>query len=321
MFLQSSLPAHTVVFKAPRKLDIETVIVPPPGPGFVRIHTYACGVCMRELHVYSGRLRREFPTVMGHEPVGQVESVGPGVTGIEVGDWVTGVGERSLAEYSLLEGRFIAPIGNPPQKPEYWLGEPVMCAVGAVHMSQATPTDRVVVNGVGFMGHLLIQALRLHADPIKLVAIDIKPDRSESALRAGAEVVFTVPEATPETILEALGNHADIVFEASGAPSAILTTTRLLRNGGTLCLFAHHFSVENEAVNDWHLRGITVLNTVPWAFPNLSWELRHAVHDLSTRKITLDSLITHIASCEKADKLMEVALLHPPNFIKGVLTF
>jgi propanol-preferring alcohol dehydrogenase len=62
---------------------------PIPGPGEVRIRVEACGVCRTDLHVVDGELADpKVPIVPGHEIVGRVEALGPGVTTLKAGDRV-----------------------------------------------------------------------------------------------------------------------------------------------------------------------------------------------------------------------------------------
>lgn len=59
-----------------------------PGAGQLRIAISACGVCRTDLHVVDGDIHGLLPIVPGHEIVGRVERVGPGVTGFAAGDRV-----------------------------------------------------------------------------------------------------------------------------------------------------------------------------------------------------------------------------------------
>lgn len=62
--------------------------VPEPGADQVRIRIRASGVCGTDLHVWAGELPVPLPLVLGHEPVGTVDAVGPGVTSLRAGDRV-----------------------------------------------------------------------------------------------------------------------------------------------------------------------------------------------------------------------------------------
>ena len=77
-----------MVLKAPgRPLVAEACADPEPGAGELRLRVRACGVCRTDLHVVDGELAPRRPSVIpGHEIVGVVDAVGPGVTGVALGD-------------------------------------------------------------------------------------------------------------------------------------------------------------------------------------------------------------------------------------------
>lgn len=60
---------------------------PLPGPGQLRLKISACGVCRTDLHVVDGELPpRRAAVVPGHEIVGVVDAIGPGVVGRRIGE-------------------------------------------------------------------------------------------------------------------------------------------------------------------------------------------------------------------------------------------
>ncbi|HUN35999.1 MAG TPA: S-(hydroxymethyl)mycothiol dehydrogenase [Trebonia sp.] len=63
------------------------ILVPDPGPGEALVRVQACGVCHTDLHYKQGGIGEDFPYLLGHEAAGIVEAVGPGVTGLEPGDF------------------------------------------------------------------------------------------------------------------------------------------------------------------------------------------------------------------------------------------
>jgi propanol-preferring alcohol dehydrogenase len=77
-----------MVLKHPRTpLVCESRPDPEPGPGELRLRVRACGVCRTDLHVVDGDLaqvRREI--IPGHEIVGVVDAIGPGVSGVALGE-------------------------------------------------------------------------------------------------------------------------------------------------------------------------------------------------------------------------------------------
>lgn len=61
---------------------------PDPAAGELRLQVLACGVCRTDLHLADGDLPIDGPVVPGHEIIGRVEALGPGVTGFMIGDRV-----------------------------------------------------------------------------------------------------------------------------------------------------------------------------------------------------------------------------------------
>ncbi|MGH3848685.1 MAG: glutathione-independent formaldehyde dehydrogenase [Pseudonocardiaceae bacterium] len=79
-----------VVYKGPYEVAVESVAEPgieAPGDAIVRITT--TNICGSDLHMFEGRTTVEKGKVLGHENMGVVEEVGPGVTRIKTGDRVS----------------------------------------------------------------------------------------------------------------------------------------------------------------------------------------------------------------------------------------
>lgn len=62
--------------------------MPAPGPGEIRVAVSACGVCRTDLHVVDGDIHGPLPIIPGHEIVGRVDALGPGVIGLAPGQRV-----------------------------------------------------------------------------------------------------------------------------------------------------------------------------------------------------------------------------------------
>jgi propanol-preferring alcohol dehydrogenase len=72
-----------------RALETRDMHDPWPGPGEVRIRVRACAVCRTDLHVLDGDLPDpKLPLVLGHQIVGEIETVGDGVTTARPGERV-----------------------------------------------------------------------------------------------------------------------------------------------------------------------------------------------------------------------------------------
>ena len=67
--------ARGVVVKGPNEpVQVETIVVPDPGPGEVVVDVAACGVCHTDLHYVEGGISDEFPFLLGHEAAGTVSA-------------------------------------------------------------------------------------------------------------------------------------------------------------------------------------------------------------------------------------------------------
>ena len=69
-------------------VEVREIVVPDPGPGEVRVQVQACGVCHTDLHYREGAINDDFPFLLGHEAAGIVESIGPDVDSVALGDFV-----------------------------------------------------------------------------------------------------------------------------------------------------------------------------------------------------------------------------------------
>jgi len=70
------------------EVELVDIVVPDPGPGEAVVKVESCGVCHTDLHYREGGISDDFPFLLGHEAAGVVESLDPGVTEVEVGDYV-----------------------------------------------------------------------------------------------------------------------------------------------------------------------------------------------------------------------------------------
>ncbi|MEU6680534.1 S-(hydroxymethyl)mycothiol dehydrogenase [Streptomyces sp. NPDC046925] len=77
-----------VALKKAAPVEVQTIVVPDPGPGEVLVSVQACGVCHTDLHYREGAINDDFPFLLGHEAAGTIEAVGADVTDLAPGDYV-----------------------------------------------------------------------------------------------------------------------------------------------------------------------------------------------------------------------------------------
>ena len=79
---------RAAVFHGPGDIRVEHVERPRPGPGEAVIRVTLTTICGTDVHILKGEYPVKPGLIVGHEPVGVIEELGPGVTGYEIGDRV-----------------------------------------------------------------------------------------------------------------------------------------------------------------------------------------------------------------------------------------
>ncbi|MCI4061247.1 alcohol dehydrogenase catalytic domain-containing protein [Micromonospora sp. R77] len=208
-----------------QRWELREVPTPRPGPGEVLIRVRASGVCGNDVWLTDGTYPypEMDPTILGHEPAGEVVEVGPGVTSRRVGDrvgatWVQGTcGTCAYCRLQLpLTGQsamncaapamtgmtrqgghaeFIAVPADStvllPPGLSYELAAPMLCAGytawSALRAADPQPHERVAVLGIGGLGHLAVQFSR--ACGFETVAVTGTPDKHDLVRKLGADLV------------------------------------------------------------------------------------------------------------------------------------
>ena len=79
---------RATVFRGKDHISVEEVERPRAGIGEALMRVTLTTICGTDLHIVRGEYPVKPGLVIGHEPVGVIEELGPGVTGYEVGDRV-----------------------------------------------------------------------------------------------------------------------------------------------------------------------------------------------------------------------------------------
>lgn len=248
-------------------LRLADVPTPRPGAGELLVRVSACGVCRSNLHMIEGDwvaagVPATSPIIPGHEIVGRVSAVGPGVTAFAVGArvgiqplWsscgrceycltgreplcrdkqITGeTRDGGYAEFVLANEAYAYAV--PDALPDIEAA-PLFCpgvtAYSAVAKAHLSPGKRVAVFGVGGVGHVALQLARLSgADTI---AVSRGSRHLAVAEQLGARAL-DAGKADPASVLQREGGvDASIVFAPSStvARQAIAATKR----GGTIVI-------------------------------------------------------------------------------------
>ena len=237
--------------------------IPTPGPGQVLVRVAACAVCRTDLHLIDNELpNARTPIVPGHEIIGRVAAVGPGVERPGLGErvgipwlgWTCGTcayctsGRENLcpnarftgcqidggfADYTLADARFCFAI--PPAFSDVHAA-PLMCAglIGYRSLRMAGEARRLGLYGFGAAAHIAAQVARWEGREVYAFTRPGDAPAQDFARRNGAIWAGGSDEAPPEPL------DAALIFAPVGAlvPAAL----RAVAPGGTVVCGGIHMS-------------------------------------------------------------------------------
>ncbi|MEE8397740.1 MAG: zinc-binding dehydrogenase [Desulfobacterales bacterium] len=234
-------------FYGPGNIKVEEVDRPKLDPKGIILRVELCGICGTELHYYKlgqyGYEQTEWgqvlarPTIMGHEPSGEVVEVGSEVEGIELGMRVTVGGGGAFAEYMTVPravlGRSVFPLPDGMSWEVGAMVEIVGSAVRGVKRAEAEADDVVVVIGAGTLGQCVFQTFKaMRGNKVIVSAMGRK--RIEVAKELGADIVIDAAEENAiDRVMEITkGRGADIVADCAGSTSSLTQASQIVRAGG-----------------------------------------------------------------------------------------
>ncbi len=340
--MQAVVKAH-----AAPGVELREVPVPTPGAGEVLVRVQAASVCGTDLHIFNwdpwaeGRIHP--PLIPGHEFSGVVAAVGPRVTAVKEGDFVSAemhvacgkclqcrIGQAHICQHVRIlgvdsDGAFASFVIIPetniwklsPSIPRDWCS--LLDPLGnAVHTALAGPiaAQTVLVTGCGAIGLFSIAVARA-CGAAKVFASEVNEHRRSVAAAMGADLALdpTAGDAE-ERILEATnGTGVDVLLEMSGHPAAIRQGFALLRTGGRASLLGIPSEpMELDLARDIIFKGATVQGINGRKIFE-TWFQMEAL--LASGKLDLEPVITHRLKLSEFARAME--LLKSGEAIKVVL--
>lgn len=262
------------------RLELRDVAIPVPADGQVRIAIEACGVCRTDLHVVDGDLTEpKLPLIPGHEIVGRIESVGPGVSDLSTGERV-GVpwlghtcgtcryclsGHENLcdapgftgytinggyAEYCVADAQYVFRLDDQVDPVSL---APLLCAglIGYRSYKRAGAVGKLGIYGFGAAAHILCQIARHQGVEVYAFTREGDETAQEFARALGAVWAGGSSEPSPVPL------DAAIIFAAVGA--LIPISLKAVRKGGrVVCGGIHMSDIPSFPYADlWEERAIT----------------------------------------------------------------
>ena len=235
----------------------------PLKHGEALLKMQCCGVCHTDLHVKNGDFGDKTGVILGHEGIGVVQAVGPGVTSLKPGDrasvawFFEGCGhceycnsgnetlcrsvknsgytvDGAMAEECIVVADYSVKV---PDGLDSAAASSVTCAgvttYKAVKVSAIRPGQWIAIYGLGGLGNLALQYAK-NVFNARVIAVDINDDQLQFAKEMGADLVINSRnEDAAKVIQEQVGGaHAAVVTAV--AKVAFNSAVGALRAGGRL---------------------------------------------------------------------------------------
>ena len=281
-----------VVRQFGKPLVIEEVPVPTPGAGQILVKIAATGVCHTDLHAAEGDwpVKPKPPFIPGHEGVGHVVAVGPGVRHIKEGDrvgvpwlytacghcrhclggWETLCEEQqntghsvngSFAEYVLADPNYV---GHLPDNVSFTDIAPILCAGVTVYkglkVTDTKPGDWVVISGIGGLGHLAVKYAK--AMGLNVYDVDIDDAKLDLAKSLGAALAVNARRADPAAFVKKEVGGAQGGLVTAVSPKAFEQALGMVGRGGTVSLNGLPPGDFPLSIFDTVLNGVTVRGSI-----------------------------------------------------------
>ncbi len=322
---------RATVFHGPGDIRIEAVPRPRAGVGEAVVRVTTTTICGTDIHIVKGEYPVRPGLVIGHEPVGVIDELGPGVTGYEIGQRVLvgaitpcgqcraclsgnlsqcghGGGYEALggwrfgntidgaqAEYLLVPAAQanLTPIPDGVSDEQVvLLADIASTGFSGAESGNVRIGDAVVVFALGPIGLCAVAGAKLMGASL-IIGIDSDPVRLEMAKRMGADVVldFTQVDVVAE-VLKLTGGGADVTIEALGTQGTFENALRCLRPGGTLSSLGV-YSGKLEMPYDAFAAGLGGQRIVTTLCPGGKERMRRLIATVESGRFDPLPLITH----------------------------
>ena len=264
--------------------------VPEPGWGEVLIRIRKTAICGTDVHIYNWDPWAEKnispPLIVGHEYVGEIARLGPGVKGLREGQRVSGEGHivcghcrncragngqwckntvgvgvqraGAFAQYLCLPATNVVPLEDD------YLPEDVIAFFDAYGNATHTALqfdvvgEDVLVTGAGPIG-IMAAAICKKNGARKVIITDLNEYRLDLARKMGLFAVNTGRDDLGEVMRQShMREGFDVALEMSGSEAAVHQIVSHMRNGGKIALLGIFKDEARVDVNEVIFKGLTV---------------------------------------------------------------
>lgn len=316
-----------LVFHAPNDITVESVPKPQPSFGEAVIRVTLTTICGTDLHIAKGEYPVRAGLVLGHEPVGVIHELGPGVTGYAVGERVlvgaiTPCGQCQFC----LSGNWSqcgGPLGgwkigntlngaqaeyllvpyaqaNLAKIPDELTDEQVvlLADIASTGFSASESAhlglgDTVAIFAQGPIGLCATLGSKLKGAGL-IIAVESDPNRSRIARQMGADVVLNYQEVDVVSEIKRLtgGMGVDVAIEALGTQQTFESALSSLKPAGTLSSLGVYSGKLSIPLQPF-LAGLGDHRIVTTLCPGGKERMRRLMELVRTSRVDLKPLLTH----------------------------
>lgn len=272
------------------------------------VKVLGCGLCGSDIVKFVHKISKD-GTVLGHEIVAEIVEINS-ETNFKAGDVIvtshhipcgecvfckhgnvsmcehfksTNIRPGGFAQYVYLSEEHLQNVAH--LKPENLTNieasfyEPLGCIVRAVKRANLLKGDTALVVGLGSIGILMAQALKVYG--ANVIGCDLIPERINFLKKLNIDAV-DVRNLSEDFV-------ADGIFMTSGADKAIDTALKHVRNGGKILVFSSTPSdMSAYSNNEIYYRELTVMGS----YSPSPEDLRDSLELLKTDKVIVDGIST-----------------------------
>lgn len=322
---------RATVFHGIEDIRVDEVPRPTPGPGEALLRVTLTTICGTDLHIVRGEYPVKPGLIIGHEPVGVIAELGPGVTGYEVGERVLvgaitpcgqcnaclsghlsqcghGAGYEAMggwrfgntihgaqAEYLLVPDAQANMAKIPDELSDeqvVLLADIASTGFSGAESGQVHIGDSVVVFAQGPIGLCATAGAKLSGAAF-VIGIDGDDTRLAMARKMGADLVLDYRNVDVVTEVKRLtGGGVDVAIEALGTQQTFESALRCLRPGGTLSSLGV-YSGKLQMPYDAFAAGLGDHRIVTTLCPGGKERMRRLMETVRHGRVDLTPLLTH----------------------------
>ncbi len=331
-------------------MEVKEVPMPEElAPHDVLVHIKAVGICASDMHFFDtgkcGELELTLPSVLGHEPAGQIVEVGSAVKNLKAGDRVfidpqrpcwqcesclkgeynlcdnmqcmSVEAEGAFAQYSVRPANLCQKVPDSMPYETAAMLEPFSFACAVVEKGGMEPGKSVAILGAGPIGLSVLMAAKAYG-ATDIFMTDLVENRLNKAKELGATRTINIKDEDYTEVIKRETNQrcVDIVIDTTGHESIYRTFHKAAKRGGSLVLVGigpgEFYEINLSYIRDNEQKMVGIFR-----FANTS---RRAIDMIRTGRVDISPLVSHRMPLEKVSEAFDLARSKADGVIKVVVT-